>query len=152
MPVRATPERSRGAANRPDDAREGFDAVIDRFETFSAGLVRLEPFSLPEIRRTVGQFIDQLRGHLEAARFVPDRLAPVGPRERRLEAEHQRFYSSIEQLHEILSVVEREDHGGHRQALGQYGRIVTEALRRHRADEGYGPAEARPGRGPGNHN
>jgi len=43
--------------------------------------------------------------------------------------------TSIEQLWWFYRVVEGEDHGGHRQALGQYGRILAEALRRHRAEE-----------------
>ncbi len=151
MLARAAPQRPPAAADRPNEEGE-FDAAIDRFETFSTGLVRLEPVPLPELRRTVDRFIDDLRDHLEAARSLRRRPPPVGPRERRLDAEHERFYSSIEQLREILRVVESEDHGGHRQALGQYGRIVTEALRRHRADERFGGREAGSGRRPGNHN
>jgi hypothetical protein len=49
-------------------------------------------------------------------------------------------------LRGLLRIVERDDHGGNRQALGQYGRILAEALKEHRALErpvpGQGPPEA----------
>ncbi len=54
---------------------------------------------------------------------------------RGLAADHERFRTSVQQLWWFYAIVEREDHGGNRQALGQYGRLVCEALRRHRAEE-----------------
>ncbi len=49
--------------------------------------------------------------------------------------EHERFRQSLDQLAWLRGIIDREDHGGHRQALGQYWRLVLEALRRHLDDE-----------------
>jgi hypothetical protein len=110
------------------------DLEIDRFEAFSAALVRLEPCARAEVRRRVERFVGEVRAHLVAAPQLPARWAASSSGEL-LAAEHRRFVTSIAELEALLTVVEGEDHGGHRQALGQYGRIFAEALRRHRVDE-----------------
>lgn len=125
-------EGSRASA-RPEELLRS----TERFERFATELVRLEPFPLEEVRTTVERFAADLERHLEARPAGSAGGRPVRPR--RLEAEHERFRSSIEQLLVLLEVVAGDDHGGHRQALGQYGRLVAEALRRHLADE-LGPA------------
>ncbi len=75
----------------------------------------------------------------EVERHLTESTAAPGGRgetdRARLAREHERFRTSVDQLVAILAVVEQDDHGGHRQALGQYGRIFTEALRLHRTDE-----------------
>ena len=122
------------------------DQALERFDRFSAALVHVEPWPLEDVRREVAGFLRLVEQHLVTGSSGPTR-GPSGtgarPGARRLELEHQRFHSSVEQLRELLSVVEGEDHGGHRQALGQYGRIFAEAFRRHRADE-LGPDDALP--------
>ncbi len=119
------------------------DAEVDRFETFSAGLVRLEPHPFDELRTEVERFAALVTDHVEAGR------RSVAGRSR-LAAEHERFRSSVEELLGLLAVVERDDHGGHRQALGQYGRLLTEALRIHRADERTAVRRGPPSVAPGN--
>jgi len=103
------------------------DAEVDRFDRFAFGLVRLEPHPVDELRRSIDRFTGEVAGHLTRS---PSRDLPSN-----LEQEHERFRESLVELRSLLAVVEREDHGGHRQALGQYGRIFAEAMRRHRADE-----------------
>ncbi len=121
------------------DGPTDLDALLDRFDRLSFGLVRLEAYSLEEIRRAVDDLAEAVEVH--AARAGPSALARHGsplsedrPRSP-LGLEHDRFRTSVEQLRWFLAIVEREDHGGHRQALGQYGRVLVEALRRHRSDE-----------------
>lgn len=147
-------ERSRAA---PSGA--GLDARLDAFDHFAVGLVRLEPYPLEEVRRTVEGFCSELERHLRESR----RRGVVTPRDARAEellrSEHDRFPASVEELRALLDVVVHDDHGGHRQALGQYGRILVEALRAHRADEALpseGSSRATPFPPPlparGNHN
>ncbi len=122
---------------------DSIDAAIDRFDRLSIGLVHLDPVPLDDLRRQVGSFLHVLTVHLESA---GPGIAPL------LEREHERFGASIEQVRGLLRVVEGEDHGGHRQALGQYGKILAEALRRHRQDErAFGELLASGG-APGKHN
>jgi len=129
----------RGRSTDVERHESDLDDAVERFDRFAAGLVRLEPFSLEEVRRSVGAFASRVEGHLRE--HGVGRL-PGGPPQRPpvrrgpdLDAEHERFRTSVGELRSYLAVVEREDHGGHRQALGQYGRILAEALRLHRADE-----------------
>ena len=118
-----------------------FRLAVDRFERFSSDLVHLEPFSFDQVRTVVERFARDLEDHLigvrRAARSTRARVGAP-----RTAAEHERFRASVEQLRGLLEVVAADDHGGHRQALGQYGRILAEALRLHLADELPGPAPA----------
>ncbi len=41
------------------------------------------------------------------------------------------WQEAVIQLHWLLGIVERDNHGGNRQALGQYGLLVAESLRQH---------------------
>jgi hypothetical protein len=61
---------------------------------------------------------------------VPGAAAP-----RILQHEHDWFVGSIDQLEWFLRIVEEDQHGGNRQALGQYWRLLLEALDRHITDE-----------------
>jgi hypothetical protein len=116
-----------------------FDEVVDWFELVSYNLVLLEDYRLEDVRRAVDRVALALEAHNHAAgSLIQD--ATRGPAELRerariLTADHEWFQTSIEQLRWFLAVVEREDHGGHRQALGQYGRVLCESVRRHRTDE-----------------
>lgn len=127
MPPRASrpPERLRLAR-----AVEGFDRLAN-------SLVRLEPLPFQQVRREVERFAGEVERHLVGAApgaWPPPQGPDRAPRDR-LAAEHERFRSSVEQLRGLLDVIEGDDHGGHRQALGQYGRLLAEALRLHLADE-----------------
>lgn len=61
-----------------------------------------------------------------------------------LEREHAVFPESVGQLRVFLAVVEQDDHGGNRQALGQYWTALVEALELHDRDEAVGLGLAPP--------
>jgi len=116
-----------------------FDDLIEWLERWSYNLVLLEEFSLADIHAAIGSVETAVKVHREAA----DRwIAPLreGDEEtargaRVILHDHEWFSTSLEQFWWFYRVVEQDDHGGHRQALGQYGRVLAEALRRHRRDE-----------------
>jgi hypothetical protein len=118
----------------------GFDALIDWLEAWSYRLVLLEEYPLPDVRAAVEAVERAVTGHrgefearldrVDLADWDTSRLVRI------LRSDHEWFGISLEQLRWFLDVVETEDHGGHRQALGQFGRVFAEALRRHRTDEG----------------
>lgn len=118
-----------------------FDALVEWVDRVSRNLVLLEAYSLPEVASWVDAVDRAVRDHLSTYReLTPSRS--VGRRDddfatlrRTLEEDHARFRVSLDQLRWFFRVVEEDDHGGNRQALGQYGRVLAEALRRHRRDE-----------------
>jgi hypothetical protein len=116
-----------------------FDAVVDWFERVCYNLVLLEEYPLLDVRQAVRTLERSVREHLAALDAALTRSAsiPAELTEARtlLRTDHAWFLVSLEQLEGLYHVVEGEDHGGHRQALGQYGRVLAEALRRHRSDE-----------------
>lgn len=111
---------------------------MDWFDRVSGNLVLLEEYAPGELRAAVEAMARALDAHLAESGSRP-RLGVAGTGETSraavLDADHERLRASAEQLRALLRVVERDDHGGNRQALGQYGRVLTEALRRHRRDE-----------------
>ncbi|MGI0155038.1 MAG: hypothetical protein ACREDE_02715 [Thermoplasmata archaeon] len=136
------------------DPPSDFDDLVDWFDRISTSLVLLEEYALPEVRAAIRVFGRAVRDHVHAfdPALAPAARAPsalAGARAT-LRSDHARFSISLEQLDWFLGIVEHEDHGGHRQALGQYGRVVAEALRRHRAEERayLGPATEGPDRAP----
>ncbi len=116
-----------------------FDALIDWFERVSYRLVLLEEYPLDALRSMVRAVDDAVADHCRIEEPLLAAMPVRTPEERTLarvlSADHAWFRTSTEQLDWFLSVVVGEDHGGNRQALGQYGRILAESLRRHRADE-----------------
>jgi hypothetical protein len=56
-------------------------------------------------------------------------------RQTRLIAEHVAFADACEELRRLVELVERDGHGGNRQALGQFWRLLLESVRRHLDDE-----------------
>jgi hypothetical protein len=135
---------------RPPD----LDALIESFDRLSSGLVLLERRPLGEVRDAIEALEAAVQAHVTAAGAAPattdgrarERSGRVGE----IESDHRRFPTSLEQLWWFYRIVEGDDHGGHRQALGQYGRLLAEALRRHRADERAAPSDlpAADGSGP----
>ncbi len=127
---------ARSSVPRPP---HGFDETVDWFERISYDLVLLADYPLPELREAVRHFERAVREHVEAPAPPASGRRPTGPREeleRVVAADHAWFLDSLGELAELFSVVVGDDHGGNRQALGQYGRVLAEALRRHRRDEG----------------
>lgn len=118
---------------RPVDIRAppaDVDAFAEWLDRVSERLVLLEPYSLEEVRGAVHAVVEGMRRHLDR---------PPAVAEERLRAElaeeHARYRTSLEEVQGLLRVIESDDHGGHRQALGQYGRVLAESLRAHRARE-----------------
>lgn len=118
---------------------EGFDALVDWFERLSYHLVLLEDYALEDVRGAVAWIAAAIEAHGRASEVNPPEPLDGSPelrdRARILRADHEWFQASVEQLWWFFGAVEREDHGGNRQALGQYGRVLCEAVRRHRAEE-----------------
>lgn len=121
---------------------EEFDALVDWFDQVCTNLVLLEEYPTVDLGAGVHRIDRAIRDHVGAFRYADP--AEDHPRDRRLRIiaeDHVRFLVSLEQLDWCLRVVEKEDHGGHRQALGQYGQVLAEALRRHRREERFCAAE-----------
>ena len=116
-----------------------FDDLVDWFERFSTNLVLLEEYPCEEIGAATRAFVNAVREHMQSfaatLERLPSPLASLVPSRAILRSDHVWFSDSLEQLEWLERIVEGEDHGGHRQALGQYGRVLAEALRRHRTDE-----------------
>ena len=118
-----------------------FDALVEWVDRVSRNLVLLEAYSLPEVASWVDAVDRAVRDHLSTypeltlSRSVGRRDDDSAALRRTLEEDHARFRVSLDQLRWFFRVVEEDDHGGNRQALGQYGRVLAEALRRHRRDE-----------------
>ena len=141
------------AASRPRvDLRaipRDLDAIIDWLEAWSYGLVLLEEYPLPDIELGVGAVSSAVESHcreaesrLRAPLGFPD--APQAQLARVVRHDHEWFATSVQQFQWFLNVVRTEDHGGHRQALGQFGRVLAESLRRHRRDERWLEESAEP--------
>jgi len=117
----------------------GFDELAEWFERWSTRLVLLEEYPLGDVRRAILVVERAVREHRQRfdpwASALPREDAAVARGVQILLSDHAWFETSIAQLWWFYDVVDREDHGGHRQALGQFGRVFAEALGRHRADE-----------------
>ncbi|MFI5413576.1 MAG: hypothetical protein ACHQ0I_03195 [Candidatus Lutacidiplasmatales archaeon] len=116
-----------------------FDELVEWLERWSYRLVLLEEYPLHEIRSAIEAAETAVRGHRLS--YDPWVLALSATEEGRagearvILSDHEWFVTSLDQFWWFFHVVSNEDHGGHRQALGQYGRVLAEALRRHRRDE-----------------
>jgi hypothetical protein len=124
----------------PPDASLGpspseLDPLIRWLDVASDGLVLLEPYRLDDLRGMVRRVAEVVATHTREYDARLGAEPPPGGRPATwalLRADHAWFSVSLEQLAWFFGIVENEDHGGHRQALGQYGRLLAEALRRHR--------------------
>jgi len=116
-----------------------FDALVDWLERWSYGLVLLEEYPLAEIRDAVTAVERAVRAHRTSSEGWVTPLLSADEETARgarvVLSDHAWFETSREQFRWFLRVIEEADHGGHRQALGQYGRVLAEALHRHRQDE-----------------
>jgi hypothetical protein len=115
------------------------DEVTERFDRTCDALVRIEAVPLTEVRAAVDHFARALEQHCQNRDAGTPPTGPTHPPATadlsRLVADHLRFAMSVDQLRWFYGIVEHEDHGGNRQALGQYGRIAVEAVRLHREEE-----------------
>jgi hypothetical protein len=116
--------------------------LVDSQRSIVTALVRIEPVTLGTIATEVDAIERALLGDhprtvdpfLAEAPALPDRTERL---RLVLIEEHRRFPESIGQLRWFWGVVRNEDHGGHRQALGQYWAILLESVVRHLEDEAY---------------
>lgn len=105
----------------------------------SVALVLLEPIDRAELDRALAEFAAAVREHV-ALWHDRDREPRLFGTLDLLREEHRRFLGSLEVLDWLTEIVRRDDHGGNRQALGQYGKILAEALGRHRLlERGFEP-------------
>jgi len=123
----------------PGSPPSAFDDLVDWLEDWSYGLVLLEEYSVTDLRGAISAVRSAVLAHREATEPWIARLIDADEETSRTARvvlhDHEWFATSLEQFEGIFRVVEGENHGGHRQALGQYGRVLAEALRRHRRDE-----------------
>jgi hypothetical protein len=135
FPCVTFPRPSVDIRSPPDD----LDALIDWFELVSYNLVLLEEYPLEQVRSAMDAVSRAVGKHLGSTDPTPANPRQYSAAEtdgaHLLASDHEWFRTSLEQLWWFFAVVEREDHGGNRQALGQYGRVLSESLRRHRRDE-----------------
>jgi hypothetical protein len=101
-------------------------------------LERLQQLDLPflanEIARLDQQLIDLHLPHWERV-WSRTKAADREVRIDRIRSEHVRFRTSIRQLRWSFSIVLSKNHGGNRQALGQYWMLVLDSLLQHLDDE-----------------
>lgn len=125
-----------------------FDEVVDWLEGWSYGLVLLEDYPLADLRDAISTVDSAVRAHRRETESWVVQLVDADEATSRTARvvlhDHTWFGTSIEQFRWFFRVVEGDDHGGHRQALGQYGRVLAEALRRHRRDERWLEARRSP--------
>ena len=118
---------------------ENFDDLLDWLEGWSYRLVLLEGYPLADLGDAIRAVEVAVRRHRQSADLRLRPLLEEGADTSRVARvvlhDHVWFDTSLEQFWWFFRVVEGEDHGGHRQALGQYGRVLAESLRRHRRDE-----------------
>ncbi|HEV2316833.1 MAG TPA: hypothetical protein VGV89_04580 [Thermoplasmata archaeon] len=103
----------------------------------ASALVRTEEIPVEELEAEIAGLERCLLGdHLEGAEETGDGSRPRSGRpSRSLERDHEIFATSVGELRGLLEIVRRDPHGGNRQALGQYWKIVLEALDRHLREE-----------------
>ncbi len=123
---------------RVPPAPEGFDPFVAWLGRLGDQLVLLEEYSLPDLRDAMETAARRIQRHIDASPAMAGWAEPDSPLTTvatLVRNDHRWFEVSLEELRGLVRVVEREDHGGHRQALGQYARLVAAALVRHRLDE-----------------
>jgi hypothetical protein len=120
---------------------------LSGFRSLADGLVSLEDYPIEMVEDAVTDLEDVLRGHVSggAARPPVSAYRDGSLNAERLEREHLRFRESFRELRFLLTVVRNDNHGGNRQALGQYWRILLEALELHLAEESAPPPPPAPG-------
>lgn len=114
-------------ANPPRIGRSELREELAAFESLSRGLVLLEEIPEAELFERIARFDKLLREHLNGAAPSLEQGPPDGP----LGEEHRRFVEAVGVLEWLGGIVAHDGHGGNRQALGQYGKILSEALRDH---------------------
>ncbi|MFZ1022820.1 MAG: hypothetical protein WAN87_01635 [Thermoplasmata archaeon] len=134
---------SSGTIARASDAE--LSRIIESFDRLSCRLVLLEPYSIEEVANGVRTLHRSVERHIETSRGTREieqgDSTPNSLRRRELADDHARFLTSLGELSALLGIIRRDDHGGNRQALGQYGKILSDALRIHvRAEAADGTA------------
>lgn len=114
------------------------EATMRRQQALADDLVLLAEFPLPALEEALADIGRAIEEDESAFEGVLNRVGHAATRRaelERLRQDHRTFHVSVGQLRWLLDIVRRDNHGGNRQALGQYWRIVLEALGTHREDE-----------------
>jgi hypothetical protein len=128
---------ARGESRGVPQAAQFPPELIDRLDASSVRLVLLHEQALDTVARESEALREAVREHRRAFDGGTLPLTNVTQvRRRRLALEHDWFESSFEEFSALLDVVRSNDHGGNRQALGQYGKLLAEAVRLHLREEG----------------
>lgn len=128
------------ARNALESSLRELEALCREQGVLADRLVHLAEVPLGTLRRELGRTQELLcRRHALAARECERREGTANvPRVRLSELsrrDHARFEESVRELRWYLDRVASDAHGGNRQALGQYWRLVVEAVARHTAEE-----------------
>jgi hypothetical protein len=139
---RPTPEvmaAARAGTELPRPPQD-FDEFVRWLGDLCDRLVLLEELPLERVEEAVRVVRPAVTRHAESPMLRPP---PAGVRADSrgdelwevLCSDHRWFEASMDEFEAVFNVVGSEDHGGNRQALGQYGRLLASALARHRRDE-----------------
>ena len=135
----STPTRSTATTDAAVEALVHAWLVVRRQEALAEDLVRLEVFSLAVLREETLALRGAVgEGHgslMKLAWNSPEPGVLDAKAAAQLESDHARYPTSLDQLEWSLAVVAREIHGGHRQALGQYWKILLESVVTHLTEE-----------------
>jgi hypothetical protein len=114
-------------------------ALVTEQWVIADGLVLLHDHPLRVLQREADRLRQRLLGHHPGSMewMLRETEAAGGDRaaSRRIRSEHERFTSSLAQLDWLLTIVRENDHGGNRQALGQYWRILLGSMVPHMEEE-----------------
>jgi hypothetical protein len=133
------PDRAHPVLPAAEAIRE-LQGIARAQQPIAEGLVLLREFPELVLARAIEDLrVGVTRNHPRAAEPMLHRSERDGSLEaekgRQLRREHAMFESSFFELDHYRERAKVDPHGGNRQALGQYWRLVLEALERHLADE-----------------
>jgi hypothetical protein len=114
-------------------------ALVTEQSAVADGLVLLHDHSLSVLQRETDRLRERLLerhpGSMEWMLRETETTGGDRAASRRLRAEHERYRASLAQLDWLLTIVRENDHGGNRQALGQYWRILLGSIVPHVEEE-----------------
>lgn len=123
----------------PSEEIERIRRLLTTWRRLPDDLVHLEPVPADELDSAARELVSAFELHRNRLDLwlatSMDAHQASRRRAERLLADHQRFGESILELQTLREIVRQDGHGGNRQALGQYWRLVWEALARHLTEE-----------------
>ncbi len=125
--------------DRPMRESDPAAQCLERWSSFPEDLVLLRESSIARIEAAESDWREGWGRHVRASERLLDSL-PADHRAgttdaQTLRREHGALVGSLDELSALVEIVRHDGHGGNRQALGQYWRLLREALERHIRDE-----------------